>query len=158
MPLGNGRSEHKVGGGKDTANTSRPTYIHWNITTDKLKGTVDRHSMPQRSDSLMCRKTPLTGYTRMRRSYIGTYHWISQPCMTFNDPHHPTHTTCYSPHATWKCSAFRTRFSARLPNFQGTLRFQICIIVFKFPNIYDYITTLCRKQGQVIQNYENLLI
>jgi hypothetical protein len=26
---------------------------------------------------------------------------------------------------------------------------------FRFPNIYDYITKLCRQQAEVIQNHEN---
>jgi hypothetical protein len=31
-------------------------------------------------------------------------------------------------------------------------------MAFKLPYIYDYTTTLCRQQAQVIQNHDNVIV
>jgi hypothetical protein len=37
-------------------------------------------------------------------------------------------------------------------------KFRDLHMAFKLPYIYDYITKLCRQQGEVIQNHENAII
>jgi hypothetical protein len=54
-----------------------------------------------------------------------------------------------------KLQRLQNRFLRAIANLDRRTQVHDLHLAFKIPYVYDYITKLCRRQAEVIQNHEN---